>query len=193
MSHLDQYSIERLIDRAIIQDILFKWCRAVDRLDIDSVTALFYEDAHDDHGPYKGDINGLKNWIHNRHKTIPFSMHQLSNMLIEFASEDVASVETTVCSIQRYTAEGKESMAQLSGGVRGKEGSGADMMGSSRYIDQFERRNGKWKIAKRTVVAGWRQIVEVDSNGPKMGPEWHVQKRDLTDFIFKAREDLGIE
>jgi hypothetical protein len=119
-------------------------------------------------------------------------MHQLSNLLIEFASPDTALVETTVCSIQRYTPEGQAAMAQLSGGKTGKAGIPADMMGSSRYIDRFERRAGEWRIARRTVVAGWRRIVEVDANAPVIGPEWTAQQRNLQDTIFSERAALGI-
>ncbi|MDP3139294.1 MAG: nuclear transport factor 2 family protein [Burkholderiaceae bacterium] len=192
MTDFDPYSPERIRDRLIIQDIMFKWCRAVDRLDLDSVAACFHEDAVDNHGAYKGGIAGLTAWIRERHKTIPFSMHQLSNMLIEFAAPDRALVETTVCSIQRYTAEGKKAMAQLSGGASGKEGMGADMTGSSRYIDRFECRKGQWKIARRTVVIGWRSIADVPADAPKAGPEWTVQSRNLMDTIFRERAEMGI-
>ncbi|MBN9428597.1 MAG: nuclear transport factor 2 family protein [Burkholderiales bacterium] len=188
----EQYSPDRLVDRAIIHDVMMKWCRAIDRLDLDAIRAVFHADAHDDHGPYRGGVDGLIDWVRERHKTITFSMHQLSNMLIEFATPDLALVETTVCSIQRYTADGKKSLAQLSGGKLGAPGRESDLMGSSRYVDRFERRHGEWRIARRTVIAGWRRIVDVDADAPVMGSDWTVQRRDLTDFIFRERAELGL-
>lgn len=190
----DDYSPERIADRMQIQDVMFRWCRAADRLDLDEIPKLFHEDAVDNHGPYVGDIPGLIEWIRERHKTITFSMHQLSNMLIEFAGPDVALVETTVCNIQRYLPTGQASLQQLTGGVRGREGVAQDAFGSSRYIDRFERRADRvWRIAHRDAVMGWRTIREVDPDGPRMAPGWNVQQRDKSDLIFVRRAALGLE
>ena len=192
MDNTDPYSPARMADRMAIQDIMYKWARSVDRLDLDTIRTLFHPSAKDDHGPYKGDVEGLIAWIRERHKGITFSMHSLSNILIEFAGPDVALVESTIINIQRYPPEGKASLAQLSGGKTGKPGWGIDMMGSSRYVDKFERRGGAWKISERTCVMGWRTMMDVDPEGPQMLPNWHVQKRDGTDFIFRQRAELGI-
>jgi hypothetical protein len=88
----DQYSPERLSDRAQIQDLLLRWCRAVDRLDLEAIRGVFHPDAIDHHGAYTGGVDGLIEWIRNRHLTIPFSMHLLGNMLIEFSDSDNAVV-----------------------------------------------------------------------------------------------------
>lgn len=192
MSKSDSYSAARIADRLEIQDNLFRWSRAIDRLDYDAIRSVFHPDAIDSHGPYVGGIEGLIAWIRERHKTITFSLHQLSNILIEFSGPDSALVETTVCTIQRYLPEGKDGLAQLSGGKRGKEGSITDVKSSSRYIDRVERRNGEWKIAGRTVVMGWRSMEDVGPDAPQMMPDWHVQKRDGSDFIYRERAALGI-
>lgn len=186
------YSLERLADRAAIQDVMHRWCRAIDRLDYDAIRPCFHMDAHDDHGPFKGNVEELIAWVRERHKGISFSLHLLANMLIEFAELDVALVETTVASVQRYKPDGKAALAQLSGGQLGAEGVGIDLKGASRYVDRFERRNGLWKIAQRNVVMGWRSMGEVPDAAPRMLPEWNVQQRDQTDFIFRERARLGI-
>jgi hypothetical protein len=192
MNQAESYTPERIVDRLIIQDVLFKWCRAIDRLDFDAMKLLFHPEATDDHGAYSGDIEGMAAWIRERHKTISFAVHQLGNMLIEFASADVALVETAIFSIQRYTPEGRESLAQMAGGAAWKDGAGADTMGSARYIDRFERRHGEWRIAKRTVVLGWRRVFEVDAGVAAMPAGPNAQRRDAGDVIFRARAELGI-
>ena len=142
MSVIDQYSVERIADRMAIQDVMYKWCRAIDRQDFDGMRAVFHPDAIDNHGPYVGGVEGLIEWVRERHKPIPLSSHQISNILIEFAAPDLALVETYIRTLQRYPADAKASLAQLSGGQAGKPGVGMDLLTASSYVDRYERRNG---------------------------------------------------
>jgi hypothetical protein len=189
----DQYTTERIADRMAIQDVMYKWCRAIDRLDYEGIRAIFHPDATDNHGPYVGGVDGLVEWVRERHKSIPFSSHQVSNILIEFASPDLALVETCVRALQRYPAEAKASLAQLSGGQTGRADVGVDMLASSRYVDRFERRKGEWRIARRTLVADWKQLIEVTQDAPKPRPGWIVGRRDTQDFVYLERAELGID
>jgi len=189
--YVDQYSVERLIDRQIIQDLMFKWCRAVDRLDYEAIRAVFQPDAIDRHGPYEGGVDGLIEWVRERHANIPFSMHLVSNQLIEFADADTALSETYIWVVQRYDAEAGQSLTQITGGQSGG-GNVVDLVAASRYIDRFEHRDGRWAVAQRNLSSGWRQMSEVPDNVPKMMPGWLVQQRDQDDFIFQERKRLGI-
>jgi hypothetical protein len=193
MSSQAPYSVQRLADRMAIQDLMYRWCRSVDRLDFDGIRKVFHPDAVDRHGPFNGGVEALIDWIRERHKTIPFSMHQISNMLIEFASDDLALVETYVRTVQRYPAEAKASLAQLSGGRAGSAGSGADLFTCSRYVDRIERRGGEWRIALRTLVQDWKQIVDVDPDAPVPQAGWIVGRRDADDPVFEERRALGIQ
>jgi hypothetical protein len=192
MNVTDAYSIERIADRLQIQDVMYRWCRAVDRLDFDEIRAVFHPDATDSHGIYVGGVDGLVDWIRERHKTIPFSMHQISNMLIEFATPESALVETYVRTVQQYPAEAKASLAQLAGGQQGKDGIGADLFTCSRYADRFERRDGEWRIAKRTLIQDWKQLVDVSPNAPKILDHWVSGKRSREDFVYQERAAMGI-
>lgn len=188
---VDPYSPERLADRMAIQDVMYRWCRAIDRLDYEGMRAVFHPDAVDDHGSYAGGVDGLVEWLRQRHKTIPFSSHQISNILIEFASADVALVETYARTLQRYPPEAKESLAQF--GAQARPGTGVDLLTSSRYVDRFERRAGAWRIAKRTLIQDWKQLLEVGESAPRPKAGWLVGKRDATDYVYQARAELGID
>lgn len=192
MNVKDAYSPERIADRMQIQDVMYRWCRAVDRLDFDAMRAVFHPDATDTHGPYDGGIEGLIDWIRERHKAIPFSMHAISNLLIEFASPDQALVETYVRTIQQYPPEAKAALAQLAGGRAGQEGVGIDLFTGSRYADRFERRNGEWRIARRTLIQDWKQLVEVSPSAPRILDHWVSGQRNRQDFIFQERAAMGI-
>lgn len=193
MGTQESYSAERIADRLQIQDAMYRWCRSVDRLDFDGIRSVFHPDGVDKHGPFNGTVEELIEWIRERHKTIPFSMHQISNILIEFAGPDLALVETYIRTTQRYPAEAKASLVQLTGGQAGTSGLGADLFTCSRYIDRFERRNGEWRILRRTLVQDWKQIVDVPANAPKPLEGWLVGRRDKQDPVFLERAELGIK
>jgi hypothetical protein len=186
----NDYSPSRIADRMEIQDLVYRWCRAADRLDFDAMPALFHPGAYDDHGPYRGDIPGLIQWIRERHKVITFSMHQMTNLLIEFADEDNALVECYMAMVQRYAPGAGQSLAQLTD-VRFAETSFVDLHSRSRYIDRVQRRNGEWRVLRRTLVQDWKQLVEIP-NVPANRPGALVGRRDLNDFIFTERAGMGI-
>ncbi|MEO8296862.1 MAG: nuclear transport factor 2 family protein [Burkholderiales bacterium] len=192
MADDNAYSLQRIADRLAIQDTMYRWCRAVDRLDLDGMRAVFHPDAIDNHGAYNGGVDGLIDWIRNRHRDIPFSMHAISNILIEFAGPDTALVETYIRTTQRYPAEARQALAQLSGGQGGAEGSAMDLFTCSRYIDRFERRNGEWRILRRAVVADWKQVVAVPADAPQPQPGWETGRRDADDLIYRERRALGL-
>jgi hypothetical protein len=172
---------------------MYKWCRSVDRLDYDGMRSVFHADAVDEHGAFNGPVEGLVDWIRNRHAAIPFSMHAVSNMLIEFAGPDVALVETYVRTTQRYPAEARAALDQLAGGKAGAGEGAMDLLTCSRYVDRFERREGRWKIAHRTLVADWKQFSAVPEGLPRPPSSQVVGRRDQDDFVFRARRDLGIQ
>lgn len=196
MTTAQDYSIERLADRAQIQDVMLRWCRAIDRLDYEGIRSVFHPDAIDVHGIYNGGVDGLIEWIRGRHKTIPSSMHNVTNMLIEFAGADTALAETYCFAIQRYPADGGPSLAAPAGAQAGKnagkKAAAIDLMGCARYVDRFERREGEWRIAHRTVVFDSWIMHEVSEDTPKMGADWTVGRRDRRDPVYLARAALGL-
>jgi len=187
-----QYSFERMADRAMIQDVIYRWCRAVDRLDRDGMLAVFYPEAIDSHGPYIGPVEGLVDWVMARHEPIPFSSHFIGNMLIEFAGEHVALVESYVRTIQHYPVCAKAQLSQLTGGAHGPADRAMDMFTSSRYLDRMERREGEWKIAHRTLIQDWKQIVEVREPALQPHEGWILGRRDGGDAMQQARRELGL-
>jgi hypothetical protein len=119
-------------------------------------------------------------------------MHAVSNMLIEFAGPDVALAETYVRTTQRYPAHARKALDQLAGGKAGPDGCAMDLLTCSRYVDRFERREGRWKIAARTLVADWKQFVPVPDGLPAPPASQVTGRRDPEDFVFRERRELGI-
>lgn len=192
MTKTEQYSPARVADRLMIQDLVYRWCRAVDRLDAQGMLDVFWPGAIDSHGPYIGPVEGLVAWIQQRHKPIGVSSHFIGNLLIEFVHEDLALVESYVRTIQQYPAHAKQQLAQLTGGAAGADDVAMDMFTSSRYIDRVERRNGEWRIARRDLAQDWKQLMEVRQQALQPHEGWIIGRRDGQDAIETFRRELGL-
>ncbi|MBL8589254.1 MAG: nuclear transport factor 2 family protein [Methylobacteriaceae bacterium] len=165
----------RLTAKSEIEDVLFRYARAVDRKDWPALADVFHADAHDDHGEFSGGPTAFVEWVSQRHAAIPFAMHIMANCLIEFVNDATAAVETYFVAIQR------REKASASGAV---EGTDVEVFG--RYCDRFEKRDGAWRVARRTVVY----------DGTRMQPSTHhlrklvgvMGRRDKSDPVYALTE-----
>lgn len=190
MQRSNDYSPARVADRLAIQDLEYRWCRAVDRRDYAAIPELFHPDAYDDHGAYKGDVTGLIEWLRARHQSVMFSMHQMTNVLVDFADDDNALVEIYLTVVQRYAPGHAGGMAEF---VRTPMGdhSHVDLVSRARYVDRVQRRDGAWKVLKRTFVPEWRQITasEIEVGGTSAASP---ARRGLDDLVFIECAAMGI-
>lgn len=131
-----------LMDRAAISDVIHRWCRAIDRLDFAAIPRCFHDDAWDDHVFYRGNIPGLVECLRERHRSISFSAHAVSNILIEFDSAARARVESYVKVTQRRP--------QPASGGAAPDSQVSEVY--CRYLDLFECRKDRWAIAHRLLV-----------------------------------------
>lgn len=164
--------LEELAARTEISDALFRYARAVDRRDWQSLHDCFHADAVDHHGEFVGGPSEFIDWVSARHAEIPFAMHFLGNCLIEFLSDDAAAVETYFVAIQRR----EDSDANGTGGT--------DFEVFGRYVDRFELRGSGWKIASRKVVYdATRTQPSSDHLRERIGVQG---TRNRTDPVFSA-------
>jgi ketosteroid isomerase-like protein len=194
MTHDDPYSPERIRDRLMIQDLIYRLARAVDRRDTQAVREAYHPDAIDSHGAFVGGPEEYMRFTEERNRTIPFSQHQVTNMLIEFAGPDLALVETYLLSMQRYSPESAASFAQFAGEAAAQQVAqrGMDSMGCHRYVDRVQRRDGQWRILRRTVVFDWRTSLPIPEVQPKFDPKWTIGERTPADWLHQEREALGL-
>ncbi|MFT3972104.1 MAG: nuclear transport factor 2 family protein [Amaricoccus sp.] len=182
---------QRLIDKDQIRDAMLRYCRGVDRRQWDLVRDAFFEDATDHHADFKGAIPDFISWIEPQHAQVAKSSHVLGNILIEFASDSVAVVES-------YFVVNLELGPEASGHRRqfvddgSKDAPGRvklDVHG--RYVDRFEKRDGEWRVAKRQTVFDSQHsrplLGNVDEN-----TQWALGRRDAEDAVFQARRDAGL-
>jgi hypothetical protein len=137
---MSENGLTELMDREAIRDCIYRYCRGIDRADEATLRSSYWPDAYDSHGAYRGAAEGFIQAALGVFKGNPRNIHQISNILIEFASASEAAVESYFNAYQRGPdGEGRVRQFLLAG----------------RYCDRFEKRDGEWKVADRTVVYDW--------------------------------------
>jgi hypothetical protein len=78
-------AIESLASRQQITDLIYRYCRSVDRLDVPLGHSIWHEDAIADYGAdvYQGNGRGVIDHICAQHLHTLQHSHQVSNILIE--------------------------------------------------------------------------------------------------------------
>ena len=180
-SRSKEQALEELLEKEEIQNAMRRYARAVDRSDWAGVRAAYHADAYDDHGDYKGDIDGLIAWLEDRFADAVNGTHFLGNCLIEFAGPDLALVETYFISHRLRSPTADEAA------IAGPKDS-ICRQGWGRYVDRFERRDGQWRVAHRVVVLD-STFTFVAQNSVRGGrPVWSA--RNPGDYLYQARAAL---
>jgi SnoaL-like domain len=171
--------LQQLEDRQAIYDAIVRYCRGVDRSDPDLVLAAFHDDAIDNHFgvilPFREAIGTLKAArAGGGPPSKTTTMHNICNVLIELDG-DIARCESYVMVMAR--------LPQDSGGA-------IDWLHAGRYVDRFERRNGEWRIAYRTVVYDLERFDEVVPAPDGLSQARYLDnavrgKRGLDDFSYE--------
>ena len=161
-------TVNDLLARAEIADVLQRYARAIDRVDLERVAACYHPDAWDDHNFFKGPVADYVNWLGERLRRHAATTHFFGEPLIRLASADVAQADTycTVHQLSQPDASGRRTMT----------------VGGLRYLDRFERRDGEWRIANRKVVFDWRYVLPLEAGRvPPFEPQWNVGRQDRGD------------
>jgi ketosteroid isomerase-like protein len=166
--------LRTLRDREAIRDVLYRYCRAVDRLDLALLKSCYHEDAYDAHWFFNGNAHDFADYVIG--EVLPgcvASEHAISNPIIELDG-DRAFCESRVTVLHR-----------LALGDRPEQ---LDQVWHCRYVDLFERRGGEWRISYRHVVADGGREFEVPDLLSLQPPD--ALGRHGSDDAVYARFDL---
>lgn len=166
--------IDELEARTAIEDALKRFARAVDRQDWQAARELYHPDAYDDHGFFKGAPDAFLDHIAALHVEQEHSMHFNTNVLIEFSSTERAFVETYVLVLQRFRA-GTSKVPSGAAGLR--------CLASARYLDRFEKRDGEWRVAHRTLVFGDLESAPM-AEPLRFPPSFTEQRHGMDDPLY---------
>jgi len=131
--------IQQLLDREAIRDCIYRYCRGVDRVDEKALRSAYWSDATGRHGAHEGSCSEFLDRVLENRKAGGRAIHSIANILIDLRG-DVAAVE---------------SYFQTTIGDRDADNNPQETRLAGRYVDRFEKRNGEWRVAVRTVVYDW--------------------------------------
>lgn len=167
-------TVETLLAKQEIADVIYRYARGIDRLDFDLVRSCYHPDAYDDHGTLKGNVDEFIAGVEAFLPQFVVTQHFMGNMLIE-VDGDRARAETYAVAYHRKALA---------------DGSGKDDVFGIRYVDRFERRGGEWKIAHRVVATEWRRVDPVPP-GKVRGGIGVWGRRDQNDVIYWIMSAAG--
>jgi len=169
-----QAGLQAILDRESIRECLYRYCRGIDRADEAILRSTYWPDATDCHGAYRGSADGFIVQAITHLQRGGRGVHQVSNILIELHG-DVAAVESSFLALQASAAQ-PEIETFLAG----------------RYVDRFEKRDGQWRVAQRTVVYDWieaRQRPELaDDDVSLFGSRQPTGERSKADPVYALLE-----
>lgn len=175
MSELEPKLLAQLADREAIRDVLYRYCRAVDRGDKELLRSCYHANGTDDHGFFAGSGWDFADYVLPILAQLDRSIHSLSNPHIELAG-DRAYVETQWSVIHRLRRWGQFT----------------DMWHQGRYLDEFERRDGQWRILRRVTVLDaerWIDTADMQRLVPADHPNRvHRGQRGPGDAVYSLRE-----
>ena len=163
MPAVNESEIIELVARQKCYDVLTRYCRALDRADIDLMKSVYWEDAIDDHGVFEGNaqefsefiVREIQNWFE-------VTMHAICNIHMEY-KDDVMCTESYLIAYHKVKGE-KEKIEAVQGPKyyslldldKVKDTHHVFLYGG-RYVDRLEKRDGEWRIAHRRVVMDWNE------------------------------------
>ncbi len=171
-------AVQELLDKQAISEVLWRYCRGMDRMDRELTLSCWHPGGTDDHAPlFKGTAEGFVDWLWPVHAAMEATRHLVSNILIELDGER-AAVES--CWHLRLRIPRDDGIY--------------DLVGDGRYLDAFEEIDGVWGIRHRTsigdIVGVYRQEVDMASMSPPLivpnnpDAEPAHAARDRSDFSY---------
>lgn len=133
-------------DRQAITDLIYRYCRSVDRLDIPLGHSIWHDDGVADYGPavYQGPGKGVIDLICAQHLHTLHHSHQVSNILITLDGDRAASESYVTATLRMAAGDGLR-----------------QIMVWGRYIDSWSRRDGRWGLDKRLSIRDFDEIRAV--------------------------------
>jgi ketosteroid isomerase-like protein len=138
-----EQELGELKDREAIREVIYRYCQAVDRCDLQMLKGCYHPDAYDDHGFHGGNAQDFSEFVIPLLEEVDSTIHAVTNTRIELDGNR-ASCASQVSVLHRV-----------------KHDSGfTDFWHNNRYLDVFEKRNNEWKILHRVTTQDMDRLIE---------------------------------
>ena len=174
--------IQDLADKQAITEIIYQYCRGLDRMDKELTLSCWHEGGTDHHGAlFDGTAEEFVEWVWPVHEAMAGTQHTINNILIELDGDKAGSEAYYTVYLRTKTETGS-----------------MDIVGGGRYCDNFERIDGVWRIRHRQSIGDWVQqfeMTDVDTSGAippnRAGNEVIASTRDKDDYSYRVIPNIG--
>ncbi|WP_417618433.1 nuclear transport factor 2 family protein [Parasphingorhabdus sp.] len=146
--------LQKLLDKQAISEVIWRYCRGMDRMDKELTLSCWHPGGTDDHAPlFKGTAAGFVEWLWPIHAAMAATRHLVSNITVELNGDRAA----TECAwfVHLRIPRGDDIY---------------DIMGDGRYLDHFEKIGGIWAITHRTSIGCMTRTTKQDPALATMDP-----------------------
>jgi hypothetical protein len=157
--------VRALLDREELAACVHAYARGLDRVDEELILSAFHPDAIFDNGTMRGSPRAFVDWLFPQQEDREVVQHYVTNSTFELEGE-TAHGETYFLAVIGWA--GRTSL---------------DLMGG-RYLDRFERRDGRWRIALRVLVRDWHCTAEQAVASAFLDRGLHITTRDRRDVSY---------
>ncbi|MEU3270260.1 nuclear transport factor 2 family protein [Saccharomonospora sp. NPDC006951] len=126
-------------DRYEIHQVVLRYCRGVDRLDLDLVRSAYHPGGIDHHTGFDGTIEEYVEWLAGALRRFSGTMHTVGNHIAELHGD--SAVSETYGTASHWGSPGDDPRRNFTSGFR--------------YVDLMTRRRGRWAISERWAVREW--------------------------------------
>ena len=146
-------TVDELVAKQAITDVIYTYCRALDRMDWDLALTVWHTDGTADYGAnmFQGTGSGFVEWVWAQHAAMMGHSHQITNVLIEVDGDRAAS-EAYVTAALRLESD--------------ENATATEIVSRGRYVDTWSRRDGRWAIDHRRFVEDFTSTYQVTAMEP---------------------------
>ena len=162
MSELDS-ELQKMVAQHEIADVIYRYCSAADRLDIDLFKSVFWEDGRYEGGPVAGPAHEFAAALVGDvvRNLCAYTMHKVGNIRVHLDGDSARSESyLTATHISHPTRASR--IALIGADAESRSGFNDDavieFILNLRYVDDFERRKGEWRISTRRLIPEWNRF-----------------------------------
>ena len=161
-------ALQELSDKQEITEVIYRYCRGLDRMDADLVRSVWHPEGTADYGPdmFRGTGDGFVDWVCAAHAGMERHSHQITNILIEVDGDSAASESYVTVALRTKPAAGKS----------------VEIVARGRYVDRWSRRDGRWAIDHRHFVTD----LQTSQDAPALDADSGESRRDRTDPSYEV-------
>lgn len=184
--------LQELVAKQEITEVIFRYARALDRLDEPMLRSVFHPGSRHWHffkGPSSdpalpssadepGDFVAFALAVLRTHTR---THHQMGNTLIELQGADRAHAETYFTAYHRMRALGDPLASAAAFDTE------MDYFVGGRYLDVFELKDGRWAISERTGMTDWTRLDAPCAQGFGSIADETIGKRAPDDLVYRMK------